>query len=377
MTAEKKSNTLDEIWHSRCPVPTPLAIAVQQGWVEKTLHKQCGVKLRSLQESNNPVDPVNYHESPLPNSFRQGGSVPALWARANGQQTRVVGLTWTDEYQAIIAMPGTGLDSVRQLRGRRIGLPLHNVTIDHSRAAAMRAFSAILVTEGMTLADVEVVDLFDQEIPVAFKDGAVISTGTGRRGRYSYTNQVRALARGDVDAVYVKDAQGAQATHLLGANVIANIGRHPDAFVRINNCTPRPLTVSQWLIDTQPDVLRHLLAQTVLAGRWASGHPEKVMTLVGRETGWAENWVRYAYGDHIHQHLHLDLAEDSIKGLSVFKDFLFEQGFIPGDFSVRDWVAAEPLQEVVEILQRHPTVYSLPPVTGSAGQSVIDTPPLH
>jgi ABC-type nitrate/sulfonate/bicarbonate transport system substrate-binding protein len=377
MTAEKKDIRRDEIWHSRCPVPTPLAIAVQQGWVEKTLWKECGVKLRSLHESNNPVEAVSYHESPLPNSFRQGGSVPSLWARANGQQTRVVGLTWTDEYQAIVAMPGARLGNVRELRGRRIGIPLHDVKIDHSRAAAMRAFSAILATEGMTLADVEIVDLFDQEIPVAFKDGAVISTGTGRRGRYSYTNQIRALARGDVDAVYVKDAQGAQATHLLGANVIANIGRHPDAFVRINNCTPRPLTVSQWLIDKQPDVLRHLLAQTVLAGRWAAAHPEKVLTLVGRETGWAENWVRYAYGDNIHQHLHLDLAEESIKGLGVFKDFLVGQGFIPADFSLRDWIAPEPLQEVMEILQRHPTVYSLPPAASSMGQGVSDAPPLH
>lgn len=367
MSVDSNNNQAGDIWYARCPVPSPLGIAAQQGWLEKALRQQCGLQMRLLQqESNNPAERVTYYESPLPNSFRQGGSVPSLWARAAGQDTRVVGLTWTDEFQAIITMPGTvgsahAITQVRELRGRRIGVPRHDVLIDHSRAASLRAFAAVLATAGLTLADVEIVDLTDQEIAATFKDGQVTSTGTGRRGRYSYTNQVRALARGDVDAVYVKDAQGAQAVHLLGAAVLVNIGRHPDADVRVNNCTPRPLTVSRWLLENRPDAVKQLLAQSVLAGRWAARHPAAVRTLIGRETGWSEAWVNYAYGEQLHENLQLEFSERSVRGLGIFKDFLAGQQLIPGDFDLQAWLAPEPLREVLEELQRRPALYATTP----------------
>jgi ABC-type nitrate/sulfonate/bicarbonate transport system substrate-binding protein len=341
---------MNELWHARCPVPTPLSVAIQLGWIENALLRSGGIQLRSMPETGDPNEAVQYHESPLPNSFRHGGSVPALWARARGQQTRVIGLSWTDEYQAIIALPRTGLTTIRQLRGRRIGIPQHDTAIDHCRAAALRAFSVILATEGLSFADVELVDLPDDQVPSVIRDGTVVATGNGRRGRYRYTNEVHALARGDVDAVYVKDAGGAQATYLLGATVIGNIGFHPDPHVRINNCTPRPLTVSQFLLDYHPDVVRALLTQVVTAGEWACTHPASTLGLVARETGWTENWVRYAYGEDMHQNLRLSLSPSWIAGLDTFKNFLAAQGFLAANFDINAWVDPQPLQDVLDRL---------------------------
>jgi ABC-type nitrate/sulfonate/bicarbonate transport system substrate-binding protein len=351
MAHPPQTTALHELWHARCPVPTPLSVAVQLGWVESALRQMGGIRLRSLPETNDPVEPAQYHESTLPNSFRQGGSVPAIWARANGRRTRVIGLSWTDEYQAVIAMPWAGLTTIGQLRGRRIGIPRHEVTIDHSRAAALRAFSAILATEGLSLADVELVDLPDHQIPSVTRDGAVIATGNGRRGRYRYTSEVHALARGDVDAVYVKDTSGAQATHLLGAMTIGNIGFHPDRHVRINNGTPRPLTVSQYLLDHHPNVVRGLLTQVVLAGEWACTNREATITMVARETGWAESWVRYGYGDDVHWNLKLGLSPSWVTGLDTYKNFLAAQGFLAGNFDINDWVDPAPLRDVLDRLQ--------------------------
>jgi ABC-type nitrate/sulfonate/bicarbonate transport system substrate-binding protein len=341
-----------EIWHARCPVPTPLNVAVQLGWVQRALTQSGDILLRSLPETNDPVEPVQYLESTLPNSFRQGGSVPAISARAGGQQTRVVGMSWTDEFQAIIAMPGSSINRIRELRGRRIGIPRHSVTIDHSRAAALRAFSAILATEQLTFADVELIDLPDHAIPSVTRDGAVLATGNGRRGRYRYTSEIHALARGEVDAVYVKDVHGAQATHLLGAKVIGNVGFHPNPHVRINNCTPRPLTVSQFLLDHYPDLVRDLLSQVVLASAWTRTHREATITLVARETGCAENWVHHGYGDDVHLNLGLSLAPSWVDGIETFKNFLLAQGFLAGDFNVRDWIDPAPLRDVTERLCR-------------------------
>ncbi|MDB6086868.1 MAG: putative dibenzothiophene desulfurization enzyme [Gammaproteobacteria bacterium] len=329
MAMPPQMTALHELWHARCPVPTPLSLAVQLGWIENA----------------------------LPNSFRHGGSVPAIWARANGQQTRVIGLSWTDEYQAVISMPRAGITTAGQLRGRPIGIPRHDVTIDHSRAAALRAFSAILATEGLSLDDVELVDLPDHQIPSVTRDGAVIATGNGRRGRYRYTSEVHALARGDVDAVYVKDISGAQATHLLGAMIIGNIGFHPDRYVRINNGTPRPLTVSQYLLDHHPDLVRGLLTQVVLAGEWACSNRDATIAMVARETGWAESWVRYGYGDDVHENLRLDLSPSWVTALDTFKDFLAARGFLAGNFDIDDWVDPAPLRDVLDRLQQ-PTATS-------------------
>jgi ABC-type nitrate/sulfonate/bicarbonate transport system substrate-binding protein len=351
MVERPQATRLTEIWHARCPVPTPLSLAVQLGWVERMLKEEGGVQLRSSPEDADPTHSERYYESTRPNSFRHGGSVPAICARADGLKTRVIGLSWTNEYQAVIALPQAGLTDIKQLRGRRIGIPLHDSPIDHSRASALRAFSAILATEGLSFRDVELIDLPDHPVPSVTRDGAVIATGSGRRGRNRYTSEVHALARGDVDAVYVKDASGAQATHLLGAMVIGNIGFHPDPGVRINNCTPRPLTVSQFLLDHHPEVVRGLLAQVVLAGEWACTHREETFTMVARETGWSESWVRYAYGEDVYKSLRLSLAPDWIEGLDTFKNFLAAQGFLAANFAIDAWIDPQPLQDVLEGLR--------------------------
>jgi len=347
MVKKPEAAPLREIWHARCPVPTPLSVAIQLGWVERALREEAGIELKSSPESGDPTHLQHYYESSLPNSFRHGGSVPAIHARAAGLDTRVIGLSWTNEYQAIISLPRTGLTHVQQLRGRRIGIPLHDTPIDHSRAAAVRAFSAMLAVEGLSFRDVECVDLPDDQVPAVTCNGAVIATGNGRRGRSQYTSEVRALARGEVDAVYVKDANGAQVTHLLGAIVIGNIGSHPDPWVRINNCTPRPLTVSQFLLDNHPDIVRSLLTQVVAAADWARAHQARTITMVARETGWSESWVRYAYGDDVHKNLQVGLSPAWIDGLNTFKDFLAEQGFLSANFAIGDWIDPAPLQDVL------------------------------
>ncbi|WP_204308900.1 hypothetical protein, partial [Klebsiella oxytoca] len=75
----------------------------------------------------------------LSRSFRQGGNIPAIWARSNGRKTRLVGLTWTDEFQAVITLPETRITRTRDLIGRRFGIPRRlNDQIDFHRATALK-----------------------------------------------------------------------------------------------------------------------------------------------------------------------------------------------------------------------------------------------
>lgn len=341
---------LNQLLYARCPVPSPLALAMQLGWIEEAMYQLANIEVRSLFESTNPTDIPRHFDINQLNAFRQGGSAPVIWAKSKQQDTRVIGLTWTDEYQSLIALPQSGIQQVKDLHGRRIGLPKHNVPLDHSRVAALRGFSVMLETEGLSLKDVEIIDLPDHEIPTQVRDGQIVSTGTGRRGRYSYSSEIHAISHELVDAVYVKDVRGAQATHLLGAQVIANINQHPDPYVRLNNCTPRPLTINSWLLEHYPHLVDCLLLQTHMAGDWAQSHPVETLALLSREVGWSENWIQYAYGNEVHQSLQLDLSAENIKRLSLYKDFLLQHQFINHDFSVEQWIDHDPMER---LLRKH------------------------
>lgn len=335
---------LDTLWYTRCSVPTPLSFAAQFGWIDEEF-KPDGITIKSLRESNDPVEKASHYDHNLPHSFRQGGSIPPIWARANGTETRVIGLSWTDEFQAIITLPTSGIRSIKDLKGRRFGLPLHATRIDHNRASALRALVVALDLDGVALDEVARIDLADASYPVnAASEQVEGEFAAAGRKRHTYANEVFALIRGDVDAVYVKDVRGLEVIKLLGAHIVADLGFHPDPFVRISNCTPRPLTVNANTIDEHPEIVARFLQRVTAAAGWARSHPDDTVTWIARETGWSERLVRQSFGPEAHLHFDIDLAQDKIDGIDTLKNFLVEWGFLKGDFNTADWIDARPLQ---------------------------------
>ena len=104
-----------EIWYTRCPVPTPLGIAINQGVIDRDL-AELGITVRSIQDTADPDVRASHYDHHLAHSFRQGGSVPAIWARAAGADTRVIGLSWIDGEAVSIADLGVELDVVIKYR---------------------------------------------------------------------------------------------------------------------------------------------------------------------------------------------------------------------------------------------------------------------
>lgn len=340
MTTTKE---ISELWYTRCPVPTPLGLAVQLDWFAEEFGRD-GIALRSIQETSDPNARESHFDHNLPRSFRQGGNIPAIWARANGRDTRVIGLSWTDEFQAILTLPGSGIRRARDLRGRRIGLPVNPISIDFNRASALRGFAKALELDGLSLDAVERVDT-DNDVANGV-DGIATGEGFRRRSRHGYRAEALALVRGEVDAIYVKGALGLETTRLIGALIIADLGFHPDPKVRINNGTPRTLTVDAGLIEERPDLVTRFLRRVLDAGDWAAAHPDEAVSYIAREAGSSPDWVRAAYGEHASQRLGTFLTEDAIDALSDFKDFLFAHGFLPDDFDARAWIDPRPLAEL-------------------------------
>ncbi|MCW2404617.1 ABC-type nitrate/sulfonate/bicarbonate transport system substrate-binding protein [Sphingobium sp. B1D7B] len=342
------SQKLDTLWYTRCPVPTGLGIAIQQGWLEEAFGAQ-GTSLSSLLESNDFSKRESHFSHTVQNSVRHGGNIPAISAKARGRDTRVLGLSWADETQLILASPESSITSVRDLKGRRFALPnWKTVEIDFTRAQAVRGLENALRLEGLEVADVEIVD---QDIETHYSDGQAQTVGgtlawNGRSTSRARANNLEliALLRGEVDAIFLKGAHGAQVAHQFGLTTVIDTGIHPDPLVRANNGTPRTLAVDGHLVDNHFDAAVTIVEQVLRAEHWAQSHASDVRRYLARETNSSEYWVSTAYGSDAQTKLKTDLAEQSIVAIQDFTDFLHRWNFIPQSFDVRQWIDPRPLE---------------------------------
>lgn len=312
----------DTIWFTRCPVPTATGVAADRGWLAEEFAPD-GIGVRSLQDAAADVSADHHFTHELTGLFREGGNVPALWARSRGEATRLIGLTWIEERQVILVRGGSGLESPEQLKGLRLAVPRHRLAIDFWRAMALQGFRGALSLAGLDLGDADPVDV-------------EAAPGGGQ-----WEAELAALARGEVDAVYVKGALAVEAALRHSAEVAVDLDAVPDRRARINNGTPRPITVHQRLLDERPDLVTRFLAVLLRAADWAADNPADVTRILGAETGAGAAGVAGAY--HSGASLHLDLSAERLELLAEQERFLRGHGFLKSAVDVAAWADHTPL----------------------------------
>ncbi|MYS12215.1 ABC transporter substrate-binding protein, partial [Streptomyces sp. SID6041] len=119
----------------------------------------------------------------------------------------------------------------------------------------------------------------------------------------------------------------------------------PDPAHRVNNGTPRPLTVHQDLLDQHPELVTRFLAVLLRAADWAADEPDEVARILGAETGAGAEGVAGAYRPGTHRTLHPDLSETRLDLLARQEEALRGHGFLPEAVDVRAWADPEPLRQ--------------------------------
>ena len=221
--------------------------------------------------------------------LRQQDAAAAILGRSRGVETRLVGISRLEDFQALIIRSGTRLRRARDLRDQRIGLPASSVGSGSPRVHALRAATAVLEAEGLFFRGVEWVDLPAAE--------AVTRTLPG-----AYAAEMAALHDGAVDAVYVRGPAGLEAARLAGARVLVDVGAHRDPWLRAHTALLHAVTVNETVLREHPQVIAQELLQ-----RWP--------LLPAR----------------------LNLDPTSLAAAASLKTFMFRWAFIRTDFTIETW----------------------------------------
>lgn len=340
-------NALSELWFTRCPVPTATGIAYKLGWLTEDFARD-GITVRTLQESSSELGRHHYDHR-LPNLIREGGNMLSIGARAQGEPTRLVGLTWIEESQHILTRPDTGIVSAADLKGRRLALPgwTQNPIASHvrgtsiARGMSLHGYKGALAAAGLSLDDVTLVEFADRLRNIG-GSGRDLARAHGASRGLGQLWPIEALVAGDVDAIYVKGASALDGARAAGLVVAVDLDALPDPRFRVNNGTPRPITVHQDLLDNHFDLVVRFLAVTLRAADRVAAEPAKLREILEFETEGSAAAVDQAYA-RLHEGLHPTLDPARLALLDQQKRFLFTYGFLDADFALSDWVDSRPL----------------------------------
>ncbi|NIJ20248.1 ABC-type nitrate/sulfonate/bicarbonate transport system substrate-binding protein [Sphingomonas naasensis] len=346
---------LDALWFTRCPVPTATGIAWKLGWLSDEFAAD-GITLRTLQESRSELGRHHYDHR-LPTLIREGGNMLSIAARAQGEPTRLVGLTWIEESQRILTRTDTGIAAAADLKGRRLALPgwARNDIPSHvrgtsiARGMSLAGYRGALASAGLTLDDVELVEIPDRLGDIG---GSGRDSGPRRAGLNKRLWPIEALVSGQVDAIYVKGASALDGAREAGLCVAIDLDALPDRRFRVNNGTPRPITVHQHMLDKHFDVLVRFLAVTLRAAEWIRAEPDKLRAILEFETEGSAGAVDQAYR-HLHEGLQPTLDPERLSLLEQQKKFLFTHGFLDSDFALADWIDPRPLEAARALAAQH------------------------
>jgi ABC-type nitrate/sulfonate/bicarbonate transport system substrate-binding protein len=332
---------IDEtLGHARSPMPTASSVAMAQGWLARPGEVD-GFAIRSLAAVPHRGDSLAHYRHNHPALLREGAVVPALWARASGARTKLLGIGWVAQFEGLVVSPGSGIREPGDLRGRRIALPRRTgYPIDFERAQAWHGIVNCLTAAGIEESDVRFVDVVSEEAPRAH-DRTPMSASEIVHNVWSTVRAQRAtllaLMQGHVDAVYVAGGSGLETSTHFRTRIVVELTNHR-AWTEWRGNHLRVLTVNEDLLQRRPDLVAGYVGVLHEAAQWAATHEDQSLRIIAAELGLAETWVERGYHPDTAGHLELEASDVALEALDEWVKFLFDRGFLDARVDLENWL---------------------------------------
>ncbi len=233
------------------------------------------------------------------------GDLAAIVGKSNGLDTRLLSATARDVKLYLGVLPGSGIQSLADLKGKRVGI--------FRGTAVQLSFDAALVSQGLTEKDIKVINLDFTASTSALVAKQIDAT-------WGASNLTALRARGLVDIpLTTKDLNGAGSVQ----SVLVGSG----AFV-----------------DAHPDIVKRLLKAQETAVQWVSdeANKEAYIQLVSRLAGYPALILQTDLGDEQLGHLFQTRLDPEFLGkLDASIKLAGEQRLIRKPFSTAEWLAKD------------------------------------
>lgn len=229
------------------------------------------------------------------------GDLPAIVGKANGLDTRLLSATARDVKQYLGVLPGSGIKTLEDLKGKRVAI--------FRGTATQLSFDAALASKGLTERDFKVINLDYNASGAALAAKQIDGTWTGPG---VFALQARGLADVPLSSADLNGAGSLQAV-LVGTG----------AFV-----------------DAHPDIVKRLLKAQQPAVTWLRNeeHKQAYVDLVARLSTYPASILNADAGTQSFVKIFdPKLDEEFLKNLQNGVDVALQQKLIRKGFQVKDW----------------------------------------
>jgi ABC-type nitrate/sulfonate/bicarbonate transport system substrate-binding protein len=348
---------MTSLWYTRCPAPTAASVAIRQGWLEQEFVPD-GISVRSIAEAPDESTRLAHYSHDHPALFRFGGYVPPLQAMARGVDLRIIGLNWHDRVAGFYTLPEHSLAARRgegplALKGARIALPIRKRdNTDWWRATVLAGIEHLLAISGMSRDQITIVPI---EIDRAYYDDATAGPEAraslwGSRSQFAVQREeVAALYRGQVDAIYSDAALSAILTATTGAVPVLRLrGYEDDTEAGFGH--PIVLTVSAALLADRPDLVDRWIARLLGAQDWVRGHVSETRRMFANDTGLPEALLDHGYSTRLVDQVDVSLAPARVALVRKKYQHLLKHGFLQRGFDFDAMIDHGPLTRSLRAL---------------------------
>jgi len=348
--SKRKTNST-EVVYTICPVLVASHVAVHKGWLQAELER-AKASLKYLWSLPHEKWLAHFTHA-RSDFFRDGGNIPAIWAKSEGQKTKLIGLTFSGDGGQILVRRDSDFHRIQDLKGRKIGLfkRLNPDRVDFWRATAERGILLALKLHGLKNGDVNIVDLpvagpdYPSKLPANSpaelwwsKESEIAKTAN------VYDTEIKALLDGSVDAIYANRGRAKNFQAQGNVKSIEDLSQYPDWTLQVAN-TPYTITVSEDLAREHPEVVVAYLKSVIKAGKWIKENQVEAAQIFGKVIA---PWAGKSLACQIARYDFVpNLSKQNLAGIEVEKEFLLQRGYISNDFNVQEWADASFLEQAL------------------------------